>query len=124
VLPRTAFAITVAALVWVGLPGTFTLATRWQLWQQGLGASPAPLALVAIVLGVVLRALAAARLVACLWFRAPSREALAGGPRSPIGRVRYGIVFASALAVELALGLLAGPWAQRLLALPPVLYGG
>jgi NADH:ubiquinone oxidoreductase subunit 2 (subunit N) len=123
-LPRTAFALTVAALVWCGLPGTFTLATRWQLWQQGLGASPAPLALVAIVLGAVLRALAAARLVACLWFRAPSRELVALGTRVPTVRLRYGIVFAAALLVELLLGLGVGPWAGRLLTLAPVLYGG
>ena len=98
--------------------------TRWQLWQQGLGDSPAPLALVAIVVGASLRVLAAARLIACLWFRAPAREAPAMAPHRPTGRLRYGVVFVTALLLELVLGLSGTPWAARLLSLSPVLYGG
>lgn len=121
-LPRTAFAVTAAALVWAGLPGTFSLAVRWSLWQHA--AANSPLALIAIVLGALLRVLAVARLVSMLYFRAPARDAAPLAPRRASTRARYGLVFGLALVLELALGLGLMPWAARVLTLAPVLYGG
>jgi formate hydrogenlyase subunit 3/multisubunit Na+/H+ antiporter MnhD subunit len=120
-LPRTALAIAVAAFLWAGLPGTFSLAVRWSLWQSG---ATSPLVLVAVAGGALLRVLAVARLVAMLYFRAPS-----GALETPLAphwyeRGRWGVVFVAALLIEVALALGTQPWAERLLTIQPVLYGG
>ena len=120
-LPRTALAVSVAAFLWAGIPGTFSLAVRWNLLQAG---SASPLVLVAVAGGGFLRVLAVARLVALLWFRAP---ALAPEPPHVprwYEQGRWGVVFLAALALEIVLALGVQPWAARLLTLDPVLYGG
>ena len=120
-LPRTALAVAVAAFLWVGLPGTFSLAVRWSLWQEG---ATSPLVLVAVAGGALLRVLAVARLVAMLYFRAPLGTL--DPPLMPqwYERGRWGLVFVAALAIEVALALGVEPWAARLLTIDPVLYGG
>jgi NADH-quinone oxidoreductase subunit N len=124
-LPRTALAASAAAFLWVGLPGTFSLAVRWSLWQQGPGGPSAPLLLVAVALGGFLRMLAVARLVALLYFRAPAPLGATPAPAPPLlARGRWGLVFVAALVIEVALALGAAPWAGRLLAIDPVLFGG
>jgi len=121
-LPRTAFAVAAAALVWAGLPGTFSLAARWALWQHAAGATP--LALGAIVLGAFLRLVAAARVISVLYFRATVRDGAELVVPLASGRARYGLVFGLALLLEFVLGLGLTPWAARLYTLAPVLYGG
>jgi NADH:ubiquinone oxidoreductase subunit 2 (subunit N) len=126
-LPRTALAVATAAFLWVGLPGTFTLSVRWWLWQHALGGTSAPLVLVAVALGAFLRMLAVGRLVALLYFRAPSPAAVELGlplPPPLLDRGRWMLVFLAALVVEVALALGVAPWAERLWSLGPVLLGG
>jgi formate hydrogenlyase subunit 3/multisubunit Na+/H+ antiporter MnhD subunit len=123
-LPRTALAIAVAAFLWVGLPGTFSLAVRWSLWQQGVST---PLVLIAVAGGGLLRVLAVARLIALLYFRVPAPGALGAAPAAPPAwhdRGRWGLVFVAVLVVEFALALGVQPWASRLWTIDPVLYGG
>jgi NADH-quinone oxidoreductase subunit N len=119
--PKTALAIGVAAFLWAGIPGTFSLEVRWSLLQAGTAS---PLVLIAVALGAFLRVLAVARLVGLLWFRAPAL--VPGAVHHPRWheRGRWGLVFVAALAIELALALGVEPWTNRLLTLDPVLYGG
>ena len=120
-LPKTTLAIALAAFLWAGVPGTFSLAVRWSLLQSG---SASPLVLVAVAAGGLLRVLAVARLVALLWFRAPALTTEPAHVPRWHERGRWGVVFLAVLALEIALALGAQPWAGRLLTLDPVLYGG
>ena len=121
--PRTALAASAAAFLWVGLPGTFSLAVRWSLWQQGPGGATTPLLLAAVALGGFLRMLAVARLVSLLYFRAPAPAADRPAPGRLV-RARWGLVFLAAFAIEIALALGIAPFAGRILAIDPVLFGG
>jgi NADH:ubiquinone oxidoreductase subunit 2 (subunit N) len=125
-LPRTALAASAAAFLWVGLPGTFSLAVRWALWQQGAAGPPAPLLLASVAGGGFLRMLAAGRLLALFYFRAPSQGEAArpAPPPALLERGRWGLVFVAALVIEVALALGAAPWAGRLWGLDKVLFGG
>lgn len=120
-LPRTALAVAIAAFLWIGLPGTFSLAVRWSLWQQGTST---PLVLIAVAGGGLLRVLAVARLIALLYFRVPAAAVAPAARSSWFERGRAGLVFALVLAVEVALALGVQPWAGRLLKIDPVLFGG
>jgi NADH:ubiquinone oxidoreductase subunit 2 (subunit N) len=115
--PRAALALALAALLWAGLPGTFSLAVRGTLWQ---GAdAPASLILFVVAGGGFLRVLAVARLVRVLYFRGPLAERTRDTEVSPaalpsplsIGLApRWGLLFAAALGLEFGLGL----WAPEL----------
>lgn len=114
--PRTALALALAALLWAGAPGTFSLAARGELWR----AADAPTALVLLVVagGGFLRVLAVGRLVRTLWFRAPERNEAQAVPDVPhpdllparipltLGVApRWTIAFVVAFAAQFALGL-------------------
>ena len=115
--PRAALALALAALLWAGLPGTFSLAVRGTLWT---GAdAPASLILFVVAGGGFLRVLAVARLVRILYFRGPVAEMARDTEASPaalpsplsIGIApRWGLLFAAALGLEFGLGL----WAPEL----------
>ena len=106
-----------AALLWAGLPGPFSLAVRGTLWT---GAdAPASLILFVVAGGGFLRVLAVARLVRILYFRGPVAEMARDTEASPaalpsplsIGIApRWGLLFAAALGLEFGLGL----WAPEL----------
>ncbi len=115
--PRTALALALGALLWAGLPGTFSLAVRGTLWQAA--EAPASLVLLVVAGGGFLRVLAVARLLRVLYFRAPVGEAT---PRTPFGELaaapvlpaltiglapRWGLLFLAALGLEFGLGLFA-----------------
>ncbi|MGH7726215.1 MAG: proton-conducting transporter membrane subunit [Candidatus Eiseniibacteriota bacterium] len=124
-VPRTSLALAAAVLLWAGLPGTFSLAVRWQLWQEAIApdAGASPFALFTVAVGGLLRVLVAARLLQVLYFRAPAADA-AIRPVLPGARVRWAIVFVVALALEFALGLGPEVWRAPLVAPGPVLRGG
>jgi NADH-quinone oxidoreductase subunit N len=117
--PRAALALALGALLWAGLPGTFSLAVRGTLWQAA--DAPAGLVLFVVAGGGFLRVLAVARLVGTLYFRAPGGapgRAAAGdaGAPAPAGaplplrlgiNPRWGLAFVAALALEFGLGLFA-----------------
>jgi formate hydrogenlyase subunit 3/multisubunit Na+/H+ antiporter MnhD subunit len=125
-LPRTALAASAAAFLWVGLPGTFSLAVRWALWQQGTTGPPGVLLLASVAGGGFLRMLAAGRLLGLFYFRAPAQGEAArpAPPPALLERGRWGLVFVAALVIEVALALGAAPWAGRLWGLDKVLFGG
>ena len=115
--PRTALALALAALLWAGLPGTFSQAARGELWR---GAdAPAALVLLVVAGGGFLRVLAVGRLARALWFRAPipaPGEGRAGAPDpdllpAPLPLTlgvapRWTLAFVVAMAAEFGLGLL------------------
>jgi NADH:ubiquinone oxidoreductase subunit 2 (subunit N) len=116
--PRVALALAVGALLWAGLPGTFSLAVRGTLWQTA--EAPPGLILLVVAGGGFLRTLAVARLVRTLYFRAAPHAPAAGGTPPPgataeapalalsIGLApRWGLAFLAALALEFGLGLFA-----------------
>ena len=113
--PRAALALAIAALLWAGIPGSFSLAVRGTLWQGA--EAPTSLVLFVVAGGGFLRVLAAARLVRVLYFRAPAGETPVRDAATPekaialpapltIGLApRWGLLFAAALGLEFALGL-------------------
>ncbi|MEO6462777.1 MAG: hypothetical protein ABIP29_06850, partial [Candidatus Eisenbacteria bacterium] len=116
--PRTALALGLGALLWAGLPGTFSLAVRGTLWQTA--EAPTSLVLLVVAGGGFLRVLAVARLVRVLYFRAPVGDYRAPGgdaivhPPAPLLPVltiglapRWGLLFVAAVGLEFALGLFA-----------------
>ena len=135
-LPRTAAALAIAAFVWAGLPGTFTLAARWKLWQQSVldpfagvpviaGAADAssPFALFAVAVGGILRLFVVARLLRLLYLRAPAPAPALAPPRIGL-RVRWGLVFLVALLAEFALGLGPAAWRAPFFDLGRLIVGG
>jgi NADH:ubiquinone oxidoreductase subunit 2 (subunit N) len=113
--PRVALALALAALLWAGLPGTFSLATRGELWRAA--EAPAGLVLLVVAGGGFLRVLAVGRLVRTLWFRAPVAPdgAVAPDPDLMPAAVpltlgvtsRWTLAFVVAMAAEFGLGLFA-----------------
>jgi formate hydrogenlyase subunit 3/multisubunit Na+/H+ antiporter MnhD subunit len=135
-LPRTALALAVAALLWAGLPGTFTLAARWQLWQTsmpdplagvpvitGPADAASPFALFAIAVGGILRLFVVARLLRVLYLRAPSAALAQSTPRAS-WRLRWGVVFLAALCAEFLLGLGPAAWRVPFFELGRIVVGG
>ncbi len=124
-VPRTSLALAVAVVLWAGLPGTFSLGVRWQLWQGAIGpdAAASPFALFAVAVGGLLRVLVAARLLQVIYFRAPA-PGVAVLPVPLRARSRWAIVFVIAVALEFALGLGPSIWRAPLIAPGPVLVGG
>ena len=112
--PRTALALALAALLWAGMPGTFSLAARGELWRAA--DAPAGLVLLVVAGGGFLRVLAVGRLVRALWFRAPEVPDAAAAPDPDLlpSQVpltlgvapRWTLAFMAAMAVEFGLGLL------------------
>ena len=120
--PARALALAIAAVLWIGLPGTFSLAVRWQLWQDR-GASP--LAVGVVVVGAFVRLLAAARLVRVLYLLPAPRSEEAVPPAIPRAlEIRWAAAFVLACLVELALGLGPASWAARLGAGAQAILGG
>jgi NADH:ubiquinone oxidoreductase subunit 2 (subunit N) len=125
--PRTALALALGALLWAGLPGTFSLVVRGTLWQTA--DAPAGLVLLVVAGGGFLRVLAVARLVGVLYFRAPESAAAGAGAGTagaagaagqevaagePVPGAlalgvhwRWGLAFVAALGLEFGLGLFA-----------------
>jgi formate hydrogenlyase subunit 3/multisubunit Na+/H+ antiporter MnhD subunit len=115
--PRTALALALAALLWAGLPGTFSQAARGELWR---GAdAPAALVLLVVAGGGFLRVLAVGRLARVLWFRAPIPAEGIGAAGAPdpdrvpaplpltLGIApRWSLAFVVAMAAEFGAGLL------------------
>jgi formate hydrogenlyase subunit 3/multisubunit Na+/H+ antiporter MnhD subunit len=132
--PRAALALALAALLWAGLPGTFSLAVRGELWRAA--EAPAGLVLLVVAGGGFLRILAVARLIRGLYFR--SAPAAASGapdeapaprpiplPRLALGITpRWALAFLAALGLEFGLGLFAPGLAAGLRAVAGAVAGG
>ncbi len=110
--PRTALALALAALLWAGMPGTFSLAARGELWRAA--DAPAGLVLLVVAGGGFLRVLVVGRLVRTLWFRAPAPPEASIGPGTSSSLAftfdvtsRWTLAFVVAMAAEFALGLFA-----------------
>ncbi len=110
--PRTALAVALAALLWAGMPGTFSLAARGELWRAA--DAPAGLVLLVVAGGGFLRVLAVGRLVRTLWFRAPAPPEAIPGPGTSAAlnltfsaTSRWTLAFVVAMAAEFGLGLFA-----------------